>query len=307
MEKLPEKISFDEVYSLYEGRRDASERSSVEIESVGISDKKGLQSRMNQVAQEAASLYPQIDENSPDGVSRDFPELQINSIPVLARVVDDSIPLTMLVMKAFKHDKVADDHTENVKVELVKGRLDGNNPKDIYAAWRSHLSGGSAIGGLEFAHHGEFFDLKDREIYPKFRQQGFANMLLKTSEEFIRSMATESQAIRVSKASNVGQLDVLCWLWNQGYRPETEAEMDLVQKIFSGDSSLRLSTLKVPGGGQTLSLCVIDANTPEQDRIRQNYRKIAMRVTMVKTIEPDGSKKVDEIGAEVTDEVKSVL
>lgn len=305
MEKIPEKIDFNEVYSLYEGRRDDADES-VNIESIDISDRTDLQNRMNQAAQEAVSSYQQIRGDNANGAIKDWPEVRVNSVPISARVVDDSIPLTLFVMKTFKHDKISNEHSETVMVQLIKGNLDGDNPKALYASWKAKLAEGSVIGGLDFANRGEVFDLRDREIYPKFRKQGFANMLLKTSEEFIHGMATQDQAARISQAGDVGQLDVLCWLWNQGYRPQTDEEMDLVQKIFSGDSSLCLSTLKEPGGGQTLSLCVIDANTPEHERIRQNYHRIAKRVNLVKKIEPGNSKGVADIGDGVRRRVENL-
>ena len=59
MESIPEKIDFNEVYSLYEGRRD-EESQSVDVESINILDRKGLQDRMNKVVQNATSLYQQI-------------------------------------------------------------------------------------------------------------------------------------------------------------------------------------------------------------------------------------------------------
>lgn len=305
MERIPEKIDFDEVYSLYEGRRDEP-RQSVDIESVNISDRKELQDRMNKVAQNAASLYQQIGEDSPDGVLKDWPELRINSVPVLAQVVDETIPLSLLVMKTFKHDKHSNERSETVKVELVRGRLEGTNPKDVYNAWRAELSAGNVIGGMEFANRGEVFDLRDREVYAKFRNQGFASMLLKTSEEFIRSVATDAQSPRIAQAGDVGQLDVLCWLWNKGYRPQINEEMDLIQKIFSGDSSLQLTTLNEPGGGQSLDLCIIDVNVPEHERTRQNYHRIAKKVNLVREIKPGDSKEVAGISADVANKVESL-
>lgn len=305
MERIPEKIDFDEVYSLYEGRRDEL-RQSVDIELINISDRKELQDRMNKVVQNAASLYQQIGEDSPDGVIKDWPELRINSVPVLTQVVDETIPLSLLVMKTFKHDKHSNERSETVKVELVRGRLEGVNSKDIYNAWRAELSAGNVIGGMEFANRGEVFDLRDREVYAKFRNQGFASMLLKTSEEFICSAATDAQSPRIAQAGDVGQLDVLCWLWNKGYRPQTNEEMDLIQKIFSGDSSLRLTTLNEPGGGQSLDLCVIDVNVPEQERTRQNYHRIVKKVNLVKEIRPGDSKEVTVISVDVANKVESL-
>lgn len=305
MERIPEKIDFNEVYSLYEGRRDEVSQA-VDIESIGLSDRKGLQQRMDKTVQDAASLYQQIGEDSPDGIVKDWSELRINSVPILAQVVDDQIPLSLLVMKTFKHDKYSDERSQTVKVELVKGRLEGSDSKAIYNEWRAQLSAGNAIGGMEYADRGETFDLRDREVYPKFRQQGFASMLLKTSEEFIRSVATNEQSSRIAKAGDVGQLDVLCWLWNKGYRPKTDEEMDLIQKIFSGDSSLRLATLNEPGGGQSLDLCIIDANTPEHERTRQNYHRIAKKVNLVKDIEPGDSKEVADISADVSGKVENL-
>lgn len=305
MERIPEKIDFDAVYSLYEGRRDEP-RQSVDIESINIPDKKGLQDKMNKVVQNAASLYQQIGEDSPDGVLKDWPELRINSVPVLAQVVDETIPLSLLVMKTFKHDKDSNERSETVKVELVRGRLEGTNPKDVYNAWRAELSSGNVIGGMEFANRGEVFDLRDREVYAKFRNQGFASMLLKSSEEFIRSVSTDAQSPRIAQAGDVGQLDVLCWLWNRGYRPKTDEEMDLIQKIFSGDSSLRLATLNEPGGGQSLDLCIIDVNVPEHERTRQNYHRITKKVNLVRGINPGDSKEVASISADVANKVESL-
>jgi len=305
MESIPEKIDFNEVYSLYEGRRD-EESQSVDVESINILDRKGLQDRMNKVVQNATSLYQQIGEDSSDGVLKDWPELRINSVPVLAQVVDESIPLSLLVMKTFKHDKHSNERSETVKVELVRGRLEGDKPKDLYNAWRAELSAGNVVGGMEFANRGEIFDLRDREVYAKFRKQGFASMLLNSSEEFIRGMATDAQSSRIAQAGDVGQLDALCWLWNKGYRPQTDEEMDLIQKIFSGDSSLQLTTLNEPGGGQSLDLCIIDANTPEHERTRQNYHRIARKVNLVREIKPGDSKEVADVSADVANKIKSL-
>lgn len=303
MERIPEKIDFDELYSLYEGRRDEP-RQSVEIESINIFDRKRLQDRMSKVVQNAASSYQQIGEDSPDGVLKDWSGLRINSVPVLAQVVDETIPLSLLVMKTFKYDKYSNERFETVMFQLVRGRLDGTNPKDVYNDWKAALAAGNVIGGMDFADRGEVFDLRDREVYAKFRNQGFASMLLKTSEEFIRSVATDAQAPRVAKAGDVGQLDVLCWLWNRGYRPQTDEEMDLIQKIFSGDSSLRLTTLNESGGGQSLDLCIIDVNVPEHERTRQNYHRIAKKVNLVREIKPDDSKEVAGISVDVANKAE---
>lgn len=304
--EIPEKIDFEDVYALYAGRRDdVKEFANPEI--LQVADRVGLQKRMTEIAQEAAISYQRIHENSPEGFVDDSPELKVNSVPILARVVDASIPLTMFVMKTFKHDKYSGRHSKTVMVQLVKGFLDGDNPKALHSAWKAKYAEGNVIGGLDFADRGEVFDLRDREINPKFRRQGFANMLLETSEEFVRAMATEAQAPRIFQGGDVGQLDVLCWLWNKGYRPKKDGNeansLELIQEIFSGDSSLCLATLTEPAGG--LDLCIIDANTPTQERIRQNYHSITKKVDLVKEINPGDSKRVADISTYVTAQVKN--
>lgn len=298
MLEFPQKISFGDTLSLYEGRRPEPQKQP-DIEKLDF-DRAVVQSKMNEMTQKVLSSYWAAGRDS-EGVVVDRPEVWKKRVPILAEIVDDTIPLTLFAMKTFSLDRHSRQEAETIGFDLLRGRVEGDTPDDLYRAWKSSFSGGNHVSGLEFVDKGDLFDLVDRETNLKFRGQGFGSMVLEASEGFIQRSATENQKTTTAYA-DAAQLDVICWLYNSGYRPQTDEDAQRFNEVLAGDDSIVIGEKyyifkNVPEGSRVMRL-------PDGSVVPNSHN--AYRIKFVKEIPPKISSNVTDAQDKTRDLVEGV-
>lgn len=256
MLELPEKINFDEVWSLYEGRRPMDVKPS-KIEKLNV-DKKGVQAKMNAIARKP--LDPQ------EGV---------------IETVDNEASLTFIVKQYLNR------RTFDLVMRRVKS---GHEDMSAHAVGEAKTPG-NRVCGLEFLDKGNMFDMVDRWTPGKFRRQGFANMVLQAAEGFMQERANDIQRTVISFA-DVAQLDVICWLYNQGYRPQNMLDAEHLSEVLSGLDGIEI--------GEGL---YIFRDTPKY--LQPDFHN-AYRIKLVKEIQPKAAAKVVDVQAETQRAIEGV-
>lgn len=281
MQELPD---FNEVYSLYDGRRPDSPEKEVPIEQIDVPDRKSLQASINSYAEEIYQRYREVSEDDPTGHTRVHEEEQMKKTNVLLgeKVVDASIPLTMNVYKNFTEERGR--KSESINFYFYKGAEDDQN----------------FIGSISVADRGEDgLDIVDRMVESKFRKQGFGEMFLNCAESFMKKTSTERQQ-PVKAFAKMSQLDVIYWFWKNGYRPETDEDRRKLEMILAGHEDLELAE----------RYFVFQKSTPDRDKYFVkpdgefaltpdgkrviNYNN-AFRIKMIKMFEPDAGEEVRDI------------
>jgi hypothetical protein len=251
---------------------------------------------MNEITQKILSSYLAVTRDS-EGIIMDRPEVWKKRVPILAEVVDDTIPLTLFAMKTFSIDGHSQEEAEIISFDLVRGRVEGDKPDDLYNAWKSSFSGGNHISGLEFVDKGNLFDLVDRETNAKFRGQGFGSMILEASEGFIQESVNEKQKAATAYV-DAAQLDVICWLYNRGYRPQTEQDAQRLSEVLAGDGSITIG-----------EKYYVFKDIPEESRVIRfpdGFVVDAYRIKFVKEIVPEMSSDVIDVQGETRDLIEEI-
>lgn len=296
MEQLTELPDFNEVYSLYNGRRPDSPEEDVPIEQIDVPDRKSLQASINSYAEEIYQRYREVSEDDPTGHTRVHEEEQMKKTNVLLgeRVVDASMPLTMNVYKNFTEERGR--KSESINFYFYKGVEDDQN----------------FIGSISIADRGEEgLDIVDRMIEPKFRKQGFGEMFLSCAEAYIKKVSTERQEPVKAFTNTATQLTVIYWFWKNGYRPETEEDRRKLEMILAGHEELELAE----------RYFVFQKSTPDRDRyfvkpdgefaLTEDGKRVinynnAFRIKMIKMFEPEVGEEVVDIREEIVDRFGNV-
>ncbi len=288
--ELPEKINFGDTLSLYEGRKPEPKKLP-DIEELNF-DKAAVQSKMNEIAQKVLSSYRAVGRDS-EGTILDRPDVWKKLVPIEAKVIDEAIPLTFYIMKSFFREGDKGEESVRISFNLVKGKLESDNQKDLFEQWRSNIREGNLISTMEFIDNGTLFDCKDRMTDAKFRKQGFGSMILKASEGFMQASATDKQEV-VTVFADAAQIDVICWLYNKGYRPQTDEDAKRLNEVLAGDNSIVIGENNY-----------IFKNVPEESRIKRLSdgrtipdRHNAYRIKFVKEIQPQQGSSISDIQSE---------
>lgn len=170
---------------------------------------------------------------------------------------------TFLVQKAFSKDKHTQEETEDICFYIFDTNI------------LATVSAENYVAEVRLKKRNDSFELKHRFVTQKYRGKGLGKMIFDTATSFLKAYSTYKQADTKCFAE-VFQLDVLCPLWNRGYRPKDKTEEEKVAKVLrGGDGELFL-------GEDNL---IFDRSVPETERIVANYQK-AFHITLVKTFEP---------------------
>lgn len=78
------------------------------------------------------------------------------------------------------------------------------------------------------------WDMNDRITSSVYRGQGIAAHVLQTIEQTIAKDKSKSQILK----ANTGQADVLIWLINAGYKPETPEDQARIDRLMNKDENL---------------------------------------------------------------------
>lgn len=256
MRELPEKINFDDVWNLYEGRRPTDVKQP-EIEKLSV-DKKSAQVKM-------------------DAVARKRLEPQTSAI----ETVDNEAPLAFFVEQGLR----------NRKFDLVQGVVKNGDHGGLQPTLREGSVSKNRVCGLEFLDKGNIFDMFDRWTPKRFRRQGFANMVLQAAESFMQERANEIQRT-VTSYADVAQLDVICWLYSQGYRPQSMFDAEHLSEVLSGLAGIEI--------GEDM---YIFRDTPKY--LQHDFQN-AYRIKLVKEIHPKVSPSIEALQAETQNLIDEV-
>ncbi len=221
-----EKISFHDLLALYPFEGPANQVvSEPPIDKLPISDRNQLKSRMQACSGDA--LEPFLLTLKESGTAQALSQgntdphrpktVALRRAPVSETTVDDDVPLKFSISKDWK---TLDNGKDLVKAKFVLSRNDDE------------------VGEMVAIIDGDTFDLDHRIVEAKYRDQGMGNMLLNAEEAFVQRSATKDQRVK-KQIVETGQLDVMCWMWNNGYRPSTPEDAEKFEKVLAGDSTIR--------------------------------------------------------------------
>ena len=241
-------------------------------------DKTTLSTKLNNSTQKAFEAFQSTNYENGHQANRDDEKLIRRYKPLLDQRIDDGIPLSLFAMKSrMKEGDLPEE--EHFILSLHEGEIPQGTAQEMYASNQKAFE----IGGLTIRIRNNDFEIIDRFIFPEFRGQGIGSLLLKATETMAQKQATKTQSPQKIHAETA-QLDVICWLWNQGYRPSTPNDQTQLEQILSGDSNLKIGE----------NLYVFQKKTHTQECNTRN-RKNAFRLRLEKTISP-------EIPTEISDQ-----
>ncbi|MGE3279026.1 MAG: hypothetical protein AB7J40_04540 [Candidatus Altimarinota bacterium] len=193
------------------------------------------------------------------------------------QVLEDSIPLSLTIQKALSsHPERPSQH--GLTVYLWKSNILARTPSEWTQSFTTQSENG--IGGHMYNIVGNTFVLRDRQIYPHYRNQGFGNMVLQAAEDYIQLTADEIQEEQISTVG-AAQIDVICWLWNRGYRPLSSEDENRLARVLNGDQSLCIGQKKY----------VFEKDIPPEERTQDNMEK-AFRIHFEKRFRPRTSSSI---------------
>jgi|GEM_PF-6781223 len=128
------------------------------------------------------------------------------------------------------------------------------------------------MAGFEMKRQGSHFQFDHREVLSPLRGSGVGAAMLEAMESAVAAYADTHHAPATIRA-DCGQLDVLCFLYNQGYRPHDPFELQyILQEIDQGAIALDLAQYLYP------------TDTPDIEKTGSRSR-FAYRITLEKVIE----------------------
>lgn len=282
---------FQETYGLYGGRRlETSEEQELQ-EVLNFQDQKSAQTKMNELASGCGIQFLSTSEDSPQFESETYERgnFKRTNMKIAEEILDPDIPLRVVIYKDFVVN--AGLKSERIRICLDKGSE--NQPVGV-------------IQGIYSRERG--FDINHRYVEPKYRRkQGVGSMLLDCIESFTKSLATGKQE-EVNIFAEVAQLDVIYWLWKNGYKPENKDDWEKMDMIINGDGSLCMSD----------NLYVFEKDVPEDERYEKGSNgqflmgngkrsinpKRSFLLKMMKKFKPDVSTEVKDIKSKVRDSLK---
>lgn len=232
MEIPQQKIDLKNIIALYGDRKKQSDEKLPEREELNI-NKGVFMKNINRAANESFQSYSQ--QKDQEGVTvADTEYAKTNNILLRAEVVDPSVPVTLVTILSKTVMKKTGYKGDILECKLFKGELGKEDLEQVVAGNK-----GNGIAYFLYPINGNVLDMRHREVDPTFRRQGFGDAMLKFSEEFLQKKATVEQEEQSVEATT-NQLDVICWLWNNGFRPKEKKDQENLEKILSGDKDLQI-------------------------------------------------------------------
>lgn len=190
--------------------------------------------KCNAAIQEAIPLYEKTREDAPGGThERDCCTRKYK--PLLVRKIDDKIPITIVIMKCYLHDKASNQDLEEWHVGLVAEDMESiGTPEEQYDDFMRIRRGEKHyIGTLLLTDEGDTFHLKELYVNPPFEGQQFENHLLHCAREFMENIPRGKTEYDFT--ANPAHLNTL-WLLNEGgYKPDSPQGCETLQEILGGD------------------------------------------------------------------------
>lgn len=186
---------------------------------------------------------------------------------------------------------------ESVSFDLFQDTPDTEDQIDLW-----EKIGRAEIATFRMNHRENEWNLADRFIEEKYRQQGIASLLLLSAETFVQTYAKKTR-IPQKIVINIGQPSVLLMFLNKGYKAQTEEDQQKIDKILRGDETLEFDYSLVQSRNEDGSLGEWTKNIWKdvycfERGVLPKTELNAFRITLEKTFSPsrtevdDGSDKV---------------
>ncbi len=288
LEHIHELPPMKDVIAQYEGRGAELNPPSTKKEKFPVTPE--LESKINDFGKEMAARF--YDENFPiHGLKvKQYPSMTRSELRLDELVIDKKNMITLVA------DRLKIIEGGQVRTSIVFAVKGGANMQPVSALYFEDMGNG-------------VFELNDRYTEPKYRGYGFADLALKASEGFLKQIATQHQPVgegdgdadgekfHAISAAETGQLDVIYWLWKNGYRPKTSEDWEKLDKVLSADPDLKLCE----------NMYVFEKDKDEYSREKDgqiekdkfgnmviDFHK-SVRINFVKTFDAGAGKAVSEI------------
>lgn len=298
--EYPNSLSYDDIMSLYAPykHRDDSFRLP-EKEDLKIQDMNALQAKMNENIAELVSLFNSRGIEDPTSIKlRDEKEDSEYSgkyrIPLDFRVINPDIPISIEASTRITTYKNSNKPDKGLWISLLKSKSNFDElMRHFYQnPQKSYNPDQYEIGNMLYSMiDDKVMSLTHRVVQPSFRHQGIATLLLNHGEAVLQEMSSNDQSSK-SLIAHTGQIEVLCWLWKNGYRPQEKHSEELLQKILTGDPNLVL--------GENSYL--FEKTVPPEERTARNYHN-SIRLVLGKEFHP---QKHTDISA-ISEHIKSSI
>jgi len=289
--ETPQKLDLKDILTLYAGRRDAEDEPLPSIEPLNI-DKGKLRANLSSAAQISEKAYENT-ETLLEGVEISDGAITSRTSLLCNEVVDELASLRLVVTLQQSHTKGGASVPGLLKSSLYRGELGKEELKDIVNQ-RPHEQ--KPVAEMVVVIRGNEFDLAHRIVRPEFRRQGLGDAMLQFLEEFLcRKGAEEGREQKLG--AMVCQLDVICWLWNNGYRPGNSEDQLKLEKILAGDAKLCIGKKKY----------VFPKSVDPLERVSLNSHNSALRMKFEKKISPGTPADMSDAKTDVRSSVKGIV
>lgn len=277
--EIPEKLILSDLISRFAGRIDTQTVPPPPKETVNIADRITLKQNLNTGARDLWDAFKATDYETAYQVNWD--KITRRYQLLLKREVDKATPLTLFSMKARIKEADAPEE-ERLFLDLIKGELPDGDTEALFKANQLRAQDQSReVGGMAIRIGENDLEVIDRLVSPQYREQGIGRLLLDMVEAMAEKEADDVQTSQRIHAETA-QLDVICWLWNQGYRPSTREDQVKLDAILCAAPDLRIGE----------NLYVFPETIPSSERLWSNF-KSAFRLRLEKIVQPKGPKDIE--------------
>lgn len=274
--EIPEKLEVKDLLSLYEGRRFPNgEQPKLELLNI---DQVNFEKRTREAAEKSFKNYLEM-ANVDGPVAFEREKYKRQNLLLACEVVDPTVPLTLVVLRVRGTNKETGESWDGLTLDLYRDEI---NPLDSQPIEMEQLRGKRIVAYMHYGLSKNELEMRHREVWAAYRRQKIGDKMMQFAEAFQRQKANEVQTEQVVTAE-VAQLDVICWYWNNGYRPRSKEDEEKLQRVLSGDQEFCLGE----------NLYVFPKSIPEEKRNPLSMDS-AIRIKFEKKIVPrEGQELTD--------------
>jgi hypothetical protein len=165
--------------------------------------------------------------------------------PLSAKLISSSLnPVTLVTgryTQNFKQKNEEEKRNSFCNIFVLKGDLAGMNPDDIRQA---RMSQEKQLAHLQMTFKdGDTFSLHHRFVQHQYRgsqnnsKESLGDVAIKACEQIAQSYANKENKPKKIEL-DPGQIDVMLWLYKNGYTPKTDKDKERFEKVINADESL---------------------------------------------------------------------
>lgn len=297
--------STSEILSLYERRGDQIPETK-EFENLGIENgavfHEKLQVAGKKLSEDALSFFPM--------------ERSETNIPFGVEVIDAQIPLVLLGL-------LTPEYSDRLELHLMKPPSDNlakmTDPKYLYEHCSIYVDKNIREGDI-VSEMATIYSSEDnwyqhhRRTYPKYSRQvdsmgvrvPIGKEMLEASEEILKIRAKKEGRVQVS-TTDIAQVGVMRWAVLNGYKPVTEEDEKLWERVQAGDSAFYIEDYITDGGANPDYVFWKD---PEKgaSKYEENGKTLSqVRIQFEKKFYPKESKNAWDTASDVSESVGKII